>query len=104
MMHPVWTHTTRAAHTLVVALPGAPLSNREWFVDRRAPERRLRVTWHREQGIAVLSVWHGDSCTATFQLRTEAAARLIEHLAEGLAGVAGDARPRRDPHSENRGP
>jgi hypothetical protein len=75
---------------LFVALPNVPHSNREWFVDRRAPERRLQVTWHREEHIAVLSIWLGDTCTATFQLRTDAAALLIAHLADGLAGVAAD--------------
>jgi hypothetical protein len=79
-----------------VTSPSLPYSNRQWFVDRRAPERRLQVTWHREEGIAVLSVWHGDTCTATFQLRTDAAARLIAHLASGLAGVTGDAKDLRE--------
>jgi hypothetical protein len=69
-----------------------PPSNRQWFVDRRAPERRLQVTWHHDEGIAVLSVWHGDTCTATFQLRTDAAAQLIAHLADGLAGAAAEPR------------
>ena len=48
----------------------------------------MQVTWHREQRTAVLSIWHRDTCTATFQLPTEAAARLIAHLADGLAAAA----------------
>lgn len=64
------------------------LSNREWFVDRRAPDRRLQVTWHADHRTAVLSTWHGETCTGTFQLATEDAARLIAHLADGLAAAA----------------
>jgi hypothetical protein len=47
----------------------------------------MQVTWHREQRTAVLSIWRRDTCTATFQLPTDAAARLIAHLADGLAAV-----------------
>jgi hypothetical protein len=46
------------------------------------------VTWHTEHRTAVLSVWHGDTCTATFQLPSEDTARLIAHLADGLADMA----------------
>jgi hypothetical protein len=34
-----------------------------------------------------LSVWRGDCCTETFQLERDDAARLIAHLADGLAAV-----------------
>jgi hypothetical protein len=68
----------------------APLrreSNREWFIDRRAPERRLQVTWHPEHATAVLSIWNGDVCTSTFQLPIDEAPRLIAHLADGLSSA-----------------
>ena len=80
-----------------MALPGLPHANRQWYVDRRSPDRRLQVTWHLEQHTAVLSIWHDDTCTATFQLPTEAAARLIAHLADGLAEFGSAA-----PESETR--
>jgi len=63
-------------------------SNREWFVDRRAPDRRLQVTWHTADHTAVLSIWQGEVCTGTFQLRMEDAAALIAHLADGLGRAA----------------
>jgi hypothetical protein len=63
-------------------------SNREWFVDRRAPDRRLQVTWHTDQRTAVLSTWQGGTCTGTFQLAIEDTARLIAHLADGLSTAA----------------
>ena len=68
-------------------------SNREWFVDRRAPDRRMQVTWHTDHRTAVLSIWHGDTCTGTFQLPIEDAARLIAHLADGLSSAASEPRP-----------
>jgi hypothetical protein len=71
-----------------VGAPAQRQSNREWFVDRRAPDRRLQVTWHTDRRTAVLSTWHGETCTSTFQLATEDAARLIAHLADGLVGAA----------------
>jgi len=74
-----------------VGIPVAARSYRQWFVDRRAPDRRLQVTWHSVERTAVLSMWHGDTCTATFQLPSEDAARLIAHLADGLAELATDA-------------
>jgi hypothetical protein len=80
-------------------MPAVP-TNRQWFVDRRAPDRRLQVTWHREQHTAVLSVWHGDTCRATFQLRSDDAARLIAHLADGLGDIA--AQPTESPSAQRR--
>jgi hypothetical protein len=59
--------------------------NREWFTDRRTPERRLQVTWHGEERTTVLSIWHGDACAATFQLPVEDNALLITQLATGLS-------------------
>jgi hypothetical protein len=59
--------------------------DREWFTDRRTPERRLQVTWHGEQRTTVLSIWHGDACAATFQLPVEENALLINQLVAGLS-------------------
>jgi hypothetical protein len=61
--------------------------NRTWFTDRRAPDRRLQVTWHDEQRTTVLSIWHGNACTATFQLPVEDSALLISQLATGITNA-----------------
>ena len=58
---------------------------RTWFNDSRSPLRRMGVASHPEQGIVVLSLWTGDTCTATFRLPMADAARLISSLANGLA-------------------
>jgi len=51
------------------------------------------VTWHDDQRTTVFSIWHGDACTATFQLPVEDNARLIGHLADALSNAA-TAEPR----------
>jgi hypothetical protein len=75
-------------------------SNREWFIDRRDRRRRLQVTWHRDARTAVLSIWHGETCSATFQLPIEDAARLIGHMAEGLSNAVVDVEGRAKPAPE----
>jgi hypothetical protein len=60
----------------------------------------MRVTWHPERRMAVLSLWKGPECTATFRLPADQAARLIGTLADGLADswsspVAPPINPRR---------
>jgi hypothetical protein len=62
-----------------------PLSGREFFMADDGSV--LRTTWHLDRDLVNLSVWRGDCCTETFQLAREDAARLISHLADGLAAV-----------------
>jgi hypothetical protein len=62
-----------------------PLSGREFFIATDGSV--LRTTWHVDRGLVNLSVWRGDRCTETFQLARVDAARLISHLADGLASV-----------------
>ena len=64
---------------------GLRSGERTWFFDPRSPSRRMGVAGHPEQGIVVLSLWTGDTCTATFRLPMADAARLISTLANGLA-------------------
>ena len=60
-------------------------ARRDVFLDQRGPDRGLRVTTHPDQGVVVLSIWHGERCAATFRLPVEDSARLIAVLAGGLA-------------------
>ncbi len=39
-----------------------------WFADDRGIERRMKVSWHPERRVLVLSLWQEDTCTATFRL------------------------------------
>lgn len=59
------------------------------FLDARGGERGLRVSWHPESGLVVVSLWRGNTCVGTLQLPRDDVPRLIVALAGGLAG--GDA-------------
>jgi hypothetical protein len=65
--------------------------------DARGDGRALRVTWHDEVGVVVLSVWRDNVCAATVRLAPAEALDLIHTLAAGLrrdegpAGSAGTA-------------
>ncbi len=59
-----------------------------WFADERGIERRLKVSWHPERRILVLSVWQGDTCTTTFRLPVADVPRLVASLVEALGQAA----------------
>ncbi len=65
--------------TVAPAAPGA-----EFFLDARGDARSLRVRWHREHGLVVLSLWRGEECTGTFRLPVEEVPILVEALRAGL--------------------
>jgi hypothetical protein len=48
-------------------------------------DRVLRATWHLEQGLVNLSVWHDDRCTETFRLSLGDAAQFVAFLVGGLS-------------------
>jgi hypothetical protein len=56
----------------------------EVFLDPRGSGRALRVTWHGEADLVVLSLWHGGTCSGTFRLPVEQVPDLIDALREGL--------------------
>lgn len=48
------------------------------FLDERG--QALRVSWHAEAGIVVLSIWRADHCVGTVRLGPEDARRLSRLL------------------------
>lgn len=56
----------------------------ELFLDDRGDERTLRLTWHHEVDLVVLSLWRGGRCTGTFRLRVSEVPALVEALQAGL--------------------
>jgi hypothetical protein len=56
----------------------------EFFLDARGDARSLRVRWHREQGLVVLSLWRGRECTGTFRLAMDEVPALIDALRAGM--------------------
>ena len=85
----------------MTAVAPAPLGA-EFFLDARGGARSLRVRWHREEGLVVLSLWRGRECTGTFRLAIDEVPVLIEALRAGLdaelvveqrAPASGQSRP-----------
>jgi hypothetical protein len=66
--------------------PVAPLPTAgEVFLDARGSGRALRVSWHPEADLVVLSLWTGGTCTGSFRLPAEDVPDLVDALREGLA-------------------
>ena len=68
-------------HPSVVPLP----SRGDVFLDARDSERAMRVSWHHDQGLVVVSLWRADTCIGTMRLHHDEVPRLIAALAHGLA-------------------
>jgi hypothetical protein len=54
------------------------------FLDARGGDRALRVSWHHESGLVVLSLWRDNVCAGTFRLGVQEVPELIEMLRRGL--------------------
>lgn len=71
----------------------------EIYLDARSPSRALRVTWHHEAGLVVLSLWRDTTCAGTFRLAIEEVPDLIDVLRAGLdasySSALGDRRAAR---------
>ena len=84
--------------------PVAPLpTTGEVFLDARGPGRVLRVTWHGEADVVVLSLWRGALCAGTFRLPVEEVPDLVDALRAGLAASYGDRGTRRTSHGTGHG-
>lgn len=57
------------------------------FLDARGEDRALRVTWHAEAGVVVLSIWRDNVCAGSFRVAADDVPPLIEALAAGLVEV-----------------
>ena len=55
------------------------------FLDARGAERALRVSWHQEADVVVLSLWRDNLCTGSFRLAVDEVPDLIDLLRAGLA-------------------
>jgi hypothetical protein len=57
-------------------------ARRDVFLDERGAG--LRVSWHPERDLVVLSVWQGDRCVGTFRMPVRDVPRLSGLLAAAL--------------------
>jgi hypothetical protein len=67
-------------------------STGEVFLDVRGGHRALRVSWHREAGLVVLSLWRDGICAGTFRLALGEVPDLVDALRAGLSAAFDDAR------------
>jgi len=63
-------------------------SRGEVFLDQRGAARAMRVAWHQELDVVVVSLWHSDRCTGTFRLAVDEVPRLVQALVDGLGSMA----------------
>ncbi len=78
---------------------GLPLSDEargEMFLDARGPGRALRLTWHPEAEIVVLSLWRDGTCAGTFRLSRSDVGDFVDALVDGLRAAPGVHLPVRD--------
>ena len=64
------------------------------FLDARGGDRALRVSWHQESGLVVLSLWRENVCAGSFRLAIDEVPALIDMLRSGLVRSYEDARDR----------
>jgi hypothetical protein len=55
------------------------------FFDPRDERRSLRVSFHDDTGLFVLSLWFDGNCIGTFRLSAEQAPALVQAFVEPLA-------------------
>ncbi len=53
-------------------------------LDARGGDRALRVSWHQEAGLVVLSLWRDNVCTGSFRLAVDEVPEVIAVLRAGL--------------------
>lgn len=54
------------------------------FLDVRGDDRALRVSWHSEADLVVLSLWRDNLCAASFRLSVDEVPELVAMLQAGL--------------------
>jgi hypothetical protein len=81
---------------MVVMSGATPLPRTgEVFFDARGDERALRLSWHPDAAVMVISVWNRGTCTATFRLPAQDVPGFIEAMSNGLPQVSQVPRGRR---------
>ena len=54
------------------------------YLDARGGDRALRVSWHPEADVVVLSLWRDNVCAGSFRLAVDDVPDVIETLRTGL--------------------
>jgi hypothetical protein len=61
----------------------------EVFLDARGEGRAMRLRWHHEADLVVLSLWRDHLCTGTFRLTSADVGDFVDALVDGLRGAPG---------------
>ena len=56
----------------------------EIFLDARGGDRAMRVSWHHESELVVLSLWRDNVCSGSFRLAVDDVPEMISTLRAGL--------------------
>ena len=54
------------------------------YLDARGDDRAMRVSWHHDAGLVVLSLWRENVCAGSFRLDVDEVPELIALLRAGL--------------------
>lgn len=68
----------------------------EVVLDARGGARAMRVSWHPDHAVVVLSIWRGNTCVGTMQVDVAEVPHLVDVLVRGLAASAAPAHPLED--------
>ncbi|RSM41506.1 hypothetical protein DMB66_55880 [Actinoplanes sp. ATCC 53533] len=58
------------------------------FLDVRGDDRTMRVSYHQDREVVVVSLWAGAACRGSFRLAADDAGRLVAFLS-GIVSPAG---------------
>lgn len=72
------------------------------FFDARGEDRALRLSWHPDAQVMVLSIWNRGVCSGTFRLPAGDVPAFVEALSQGLPPV--EPRGRRHAAADDAGP
>ncbi len=61
----------------------------EVFLDARGNGRAMRLTWHHESDLVVLSLWRDGTCAGTFRLAKDDVTEFIDALIDGVRDAPG---------------
>jgi hypothetical protein len=65
------------------------------FLDARGGDRALRVSWHLDKGLVVLSLWRENVCAGSFRMAVDDVPEMIASLRAGLDAAYAETLQRR---------
>ena len=63
------------------------------FLDVRGDDRTMRVSYHQDRGVVVVSLWAGAACRGSFRLAADDAGRLVAFLSDTASSAGATETP-----------